>query len=81
MSCPTCDHTMVSVGLSRNGYDTVYWCPRCGTVKDAGVACEPVLVTRCIKYAGTLKDEKKIEDFERCGILESILPPGERGMA
>jgi len=27
MSCPTCDHTMHSVGAYW------FWCPRCGTLK------------------------------------------------
>ena len=28
--CPTCDHTMQSVGTPDN---KVWWCPRCGTIK------------------------------------------------
>lgn len=32
MACPNCDHTMQNLWLDpkRN----VYWCPRCGTLKD-----------------------------------------------
>lgn len=31
MACPTCDHTMQSLGYADGG--TIWWCPRCGTVK------------------------------------------------
>ena len=27
MACPTCEHTMHSIGVA------VFWCPRCGTTK------------------------------------------------
>lgn len=30
MACPVCDHTMQHV----NGTARVFWCPRCGTLKD-----------------------------------------------
>src|SRR4051812_6946684 len=32
MSCPTCEHTMQSVGMLDHG-GSVYWCPRCGTIR------------------------------------------------
>ncbi len=36
MSCPTCHHTMHSVGKhNEHGFSArIYWCPRCGTIKD-----------------------------------------------
>lgn len=32
MPCPTCDHTMQSVGQLTTGW-FLYWCPRCGTLR------------------------------------------------
>ena len=33
MACPVCSHTMQHV----NGTSRVFWCPRCGTLKDCDV--------------------------------------------
>ena len=35
MPCPVCDHTMHGIV----GADRVFWCPRCGTLKDCGQRC------------------------------------------
>lgn len=40
MACPTCDHTMNTLGPD------VFWCPRCGTVRDEGIQIVPKLVER-----------------------------------
>ena len=32
MACPVCDHTMEGIA----GAYRVFWCPRCGTMKDCG---------------------------------------------
>ena len=32
MACATCDHTMQSI-VTANDYGTLFWCPRCGTLK------------------------------------------------
>ena len=32
MACPTCDHTMHSLGQLVSG-ERYWWCPRCGTLK------------------------------------------------
>ncbi len=32
MPCPKCDHTLQNLGLDKPGR-TVFWCPRCGTLK------------------------------------------------
>lgn len=53
MACPTCDHTMRSVG--GVGY-VVFWCPRCGTIKtnhadnQNNLICLPTLIPRLQKF-------------------------------
>lgn len=32
MACPVCEHTMQGIA----GANRVFWCPRCGTLKDCG---------------------------------------------
>lgn len=36
MACPTCDHTMQNVAKDKHG-SIVFWCPRCGTLRQASV--------------------------------------------
>lgn len=31
MSCPTCQHTMQNLGVEGR---RIFWCPRCGTLKE-----------------------------------------------
>ena len=34
MACPTCDHTMHLIGKTHNMNSSIFWCPRCGTIKN-----------------------------------------------
>ena len=77
MACPICDHTMQSMCLD------VFWCPRCGTVRDAGrdSSAIPMLVQRVVDFGSLLNDESDdvaelIVEFERLGIRESICLEG-----
>jgi tRNA(Ile2) C34 agmatinyltransferase TiaS len=72
MPCPTCAHTMQSIT------DLVFWCPRCGTIRDGSHCDAPVLVGRLIEFAGNLSDEHQhlIDEFERLGIRDSITLDG-----
>jgi tRNA(Ile2) C34 agmatinyltransferase TiaS len=79
MSCPTCDHTMHSVG------DTAWWCPRCGTLSFKGFSQieTPKLVTRCRELSSRhLLDKLQARsDWHTLGIGESIFPPDTRAGA
>lgn len=33
MACPTCDHTMQNLGIKDWVKGSIFWCPRCGTLK------------------------------------------------
>lgn len=74
MACPTCDHTMESIGDS--GRTIAFWCPRCGTL-DNGLkpASQPKLVERCRIFCKD-SDEYMLSVL---GIREAINIPGERG--
>lgn len=37
MPCPTCDHTMHNLGVPQK---SIFWCPRCGTIKDEHAVTE-----------------------------------------
>ena len=68
MACPTCDHTMQSLR------QTVFWCPRCGTVKHGQsyfYVDVPKLVDNVNKFEKTLRDPDVIDDFNRLGLHES----------
>jgi hypothetical protein len=77
MACPTCDHTMQSIG------NQLFWCPRCGTLKDrhaetaSGV---PTLVGRCRDFQETIYGDcaEHMDQWHKTGIRESINPPGMR---
>ncbi len=43
MPCPTCDHTMQLIAKSD---EELFWCSRCGTIKDDVASEEPKLVSR-----------------------------------
>lgn len=86
MSCPTCDHTMQSLG--GGGDDAWFWCPRCGTLLRRsligdGVSCEaPDLVGRLRAYARNFSDIWKqsiqFKEWVRHGIAEAISKPEDR---
>ena len=64
MSCPTCDHTMHSLGSGD------YWCPRCGTLqqyRQTRVNTEaPKLVERCrAAQRSALEEAAKIVESNR----------------
>ena len=68
MACPTCDHTMQSLL-------TVFWCPRCGTVKHGQNHEAPRLVDRCTEFIADLHHDGNdylIGRWETLGIQESI---------
>ena len=79
MACLTCDNTMQNIGRMNLG-PSVFWCPRCGTLKTGDTSEPPKLVGKVIEFAGHLTDEHAglIDQFERLGIRESIttIPPG-----
>jgi Zn-finger nucleic acid-binding protein len=94
MACPTCSHTMQSVGVTGQLEQRVYWCPRCGTIKVAGEVTEdveaPKLVARCRAFQAELYECESHDDYgvfmaampERwrvIGLAESIDPPDRRG--
>ena len=75
MACPTCDHTMTGL---RPG---LFWCPRCGTVKDADQPLQPdmampKLVERCREFSTLLPKAHYglCGDWMRLGIAEAIRP-------
>lgn len=74
MACPTCDHTMQSIGMHN------FWCPRCGTLKLHGEAEVPKLVNRVIAFCGTLTDDDQriIDSMERLGVTEAATHPDVR---
>jgi len=77
-ACPNCDHAMQHVTTTNR----VFWCPRCGTLKEMDEVCTPGLIDRVIAFCETL-DDKEPEDREiiatmkRLGIHESITLPGQ----
>ena len=82
MSCPTCDHTMNYFGETP-GEKTIYWCPRCGTLRydqEAPVVHRPKLVERCREFGPTIypRSVHAWNDWVRLGIAESINLPGDR---
>jgi len=49
MSCPTCDRPIdINIGFNINEKVSVFYCPRCGTIRfgDADNFCVPQLVER-----------------------------------
>lgn len=68
MPCPTCDHTMASLGYADGG--TIWHCERCGTVKHHDQSTDappkvyvPKLVERCRKFEPMLVLCAAREDF------------------
>jgi len=83
MACPACDHTMQSVG------DYVFWCLRCGTIKDKSSTLKTVNIPWAVERADALLSAieqvrdgnlswREIEVFER-SLQESVMMPAERG--
>ena len=64
MSCPTCDHTMHSLGTAPR----YFWCPRCGTIKscEADIAA-PALVDRCRRLRDLSAERPELAQ-SRCNI-------------
>ena len=85
MPCPTCDHTLESLGRSDRG-DVFFLCPRCGTVKVDALENHgdkvyvPKLVERCREFERTFPPGNPpsvsySREWERLGIAEAINPP------
>ena len=80
MACPTCDHTIVKIGVMPEPYTEVplFYCTRCGTIKANEITEEhdvPRLVVRMRDYADSLTSEDEqaiVDELRRRGILESI---------
>ena len=79
MSCPTCDHTMKPVV-----YGEVFWCQRCGTIKEGEYTESPKLVGYAVNlckkadhfcsddgYAANLLDQAVITVREACQLRET----------
>ena len=79
MACPTCNHTMQSVGEIELGW-RIYWCQRCGTLKTKGAIPEheaPMLVERVRRFrnicnGGDGLNAEQASLWHRLGIGESI---------
>lgn len=80
MACPNCDHTMQQVsGPMIEAGNRVFWCPRCGTIKDIDGKSTPKLVGRIVEFMSIFKEEDLTsERARRLGIIESITLPGQR---
>ena len=54
MACPVCDHTMQNMGVEHR---RVFWCPRCGSLKEEiveGSHVEPTMFMRQIIKASQI---------------------------
>ena len=88
MSCPICDHTMHVIGYMPNSSGnsasvvttgpSVYWCPRCGTLKSEGGNDVPKLVPRVRQL---LDDTNNDELAWILGVTEAIWRPDQRRAA
>ena len=67
---------MHQVGCQIRGL-SVFWCPRCGTVKRNEIVEIPKLVPRVVEFCGTLDEdnEQQINDLIRLGVTESVTHP------
>lgn len=76
MPCVTCSHTMQNLGLNSQ-YRRVFWCPRCGTLKDEALVkldttwengdirtdeAIPKLVGRCRSMEDKLYEYRAVSD-------------------
>ena len=59
--------------------ETVYWCPRCGTIRQTAIRLDhvPTLVKRCRLFAKETQyvAESVTEAWQRLGIEEAIREP------
>ena len=84
MSCPTCDHTMQSLGITEDGLNS-WWCPRCGTLRQRSSEEPesfddevPQLVARCREVAKAYLSIALINVWHQFGIGEAINKPDKR---
>ena len=77
MACPSCSHMME--GFSNLPDPTVFWCPRCGTVRRNGSVSVPNLVPRCREFGELLHSDDAFDvlddEWHNLGIDESIYMP------
>jgi len=89
MACPTCDHSMASIG--DVAVRRIFHCERCGTVKIETYTGDPQkwevevyvpkLVERCRIFESSLAPDSQSGggiDWRRLGIAESINLPEAR---
>lgn len=67
MSCPTCSHTMKSIGEARG--EPVFYCWRCGTIKDSIAVEVPYLVRYVQRLFDQAVDKDLIYQLYHRGIL------------
>ena len=75
MACPTCDHTMQGVS------EWVWWCPRCGTIKDPSGITKPKIVERVANlrdFFDNDNDDPIVVMLNQMGISEAIGKHAER---
>lgn len=80
MACPTCDHSMESLGIGW------FWCPRCGTIRrrivdtmtTATSDSVPELVNRCRRFESHHLPDDLAGAWLVIGIRESINRPEDR---
>lgn len=85
MACPTCDHTMQSIGQTKR-QDSVFWCPRCGTIRtlysptkmDDDAPSLPHRVRAFLAELETGAYPKLDTIAHRIGLEESCTLPAER---
>lgn len=87
MACPTCDHTMHSVGVTITER-RVFWCPRCGTLRVEGFGSfdeAPMLVPRCREFIERCVNVRaedcgkvNLNVWKQSGVAECINLPDDR---
>lgn len=87
MACPNCDHTMQQLTdlapifwKHTEGADLrIFWCPRCGTIKDNNGIATPKLIPSVVALLG-LYDESELVSVaaRQLGIVESVTLPGQQ---
>jgi len=76
MACPTCDHTMQAIPVTKGASvscSSTFWCPRCGTLKASGAADSetPTLVGRVRGFIQRLDEDE--DEFETIGDVRIAL--------
>ena len=75
MSCVNCDQTMQRLS------DDVWWCPRCGTLKDRTEFTKPKIVERVTEFRNFFdndNDDPIVVMLNQMGISEAIGKHAER---